>query len=118
MSGAHNPASRARADGLLERENEIEALDGLMLDAAAGEGRFVVIEAAAGVGKSRLLAEARGRAGRLRVLAARGGELEQEFPFGVVRQLFEAVLADPEQLETALAGAGAAAAPVFAAVGD
>ncbi len=118
MSGAHNPASRARADGLLEREHEIEALDGLMLDAAAGEGRFVVIEAAAGVGKSSLLAEARGRAGRLRVLAARGGELEQEFPFGVVRQLFEAVIADPEQRETALAGAGAAAAPVFAAVGD
>ena len=39
-------------------------------------------------------AEARGRAGRLRVLAARGGELEQEFPFGVVRQLFELPLAE------------------------
>ncbi len=118
MSGAHNPTSRARADGLLERDDELGVLDGLMLDAAAGEGRFVVIEAAAGVGKSSLLAEARGRAGRLRVLAARGGELEQEFPFGVVRQLFEAVTADPEQRETALAGAAAAAAPVFAAVGD
>ena len=44
------------------------------------------------------------------MLAARGSELEREFPFGVVRQLFEAVVAGREQL---LGGAAAPAAPVF-----
>jgi hypothetical protein len=97
MSGAHHSESHARAADLLEREKEIAVLDGLTLDVAAGAGRFVVIEAAAGIGKSSLLAEARRRARRLRVLAARRGELEQEFCFGVVRQLFEAVLADPQE---------------------
>jgi short-subunit dehydrogenase len=33
----------------------------------------------------------------LTVLLARAGELEREFPFGVVRQLFESVIADPAE---------------------
>ena len=55
-----------------------------------GAGGPLLIEGAAGIGKSRLLEGARegGRA-RLRVLAARATELEQGFPFGVMRQLFE-----------------------------
>ncbi len=40
-------------------------------------------------------------------------ELEREFPFGVVRQLFESVVTDPERREQALAGAAAPAAAVF-----
>ena len=35
------------------------------------------------------------------MLAARGGELEREFPFGVVRQLFEAELGDAERARRA-----------------
>ena len=48
------------------------------------------------MGKSTLLAQARARAERdgARVLSARGSELESLFSFGVVRQLFEGVLAD------------------------
>ena len=38
-------------------------------------------------------------------LGTRGSELEREFPFGVVRQLFEATLTDPEIRERALGGA-------------
>lgn len=54
----------------------------------------------------------------LRVLAARGGELEREFPFGVVRQLFEpAVLADDGDGRV-FAGAAGAARPIFEAVED
>jgi hypothetical protein len=47
------------------------------------------------MGKSRLVAEARslGAAAGLRVLTARGGEREHEFSFGIVRQLFEPILA-------------------------
>ena len=57
-----------------------------------GEGRARVIEGPAGIGKSALLADARRRAARdrLRGAGAPRVELEREFPFGVVRQLFEA----------------------------
>jgi predicted ATPase len=56
------------------------------------------------------------RAG-LRVLAAQGSDLEREFAFGVVRQLFEPSLVGDEEREALLAGAAAAAAPVLSAVG-
>jgi tetratricopeptide (TPR) repeat protein len=47
------------------------------------------------------------------VAAARGSELEREFSFGVVRQLFEARVATPEQRGRLLMGAASAAASVF-----
>jgi DNA-binding CsgD family transcriptional regulator len=103
------------AEDLLEREAEVAALEAAIDAAAAGGGRVVLLEGAAGIGKSRLLADVRRRApGRMRVLAARGGELEREFPFGVVRQLFEGALTDPQTRAHALTGAAAPAAPVFA----
>src|SRR5918992_3947250 len=97
---------------LVEREREVAQLNAL-IDAVAGdEGRAVLIEGPAGIGKSALLAQARRRAadGGALVLAARGSELEREFPFGVVRQLLEGVVAEREQL---LTGAAAPAASVF-----
>jgi DNA-binding CsgD family transcriptional regulator len=99
---------------LVEREREIAALAELV---DAGEGRVAWIEGPAGIGKSTLLAEARRRAAASgsQVLAARGSALEREFPFGVVRQLFEALVADPAQRERALAGAAVPAAAVFGA---
>src|SRR5918994_198993 len=85
----------ARREPLLERERELASLTQLVERAAAGQGRLVIVEGAAGIGKTRLLAEARRHAeeASLRVLSARGGELEREFPFGVVRQLLEPSLA-------------------------
>ena len=69
------------------------------------------------MGKSRLLEEARARASDLglRVLGARATELEQGFPFGVVRQLFERTLleADSAERERWLSGAAALAADVL-----
>ena len=97
---------------LVEREREVAQLAALVDAVASGEGRAVLIEGPAGIGKSALLAQARRRAadsGAL-VLAARGSELEREFPFGVVRQLLESVVAEQEQL---LTGAAAPAASVF-----
>jgi DNA-binding CsgD family transcriptional regulator len=80
---------------LLEREAQVAALRALAEAARSGGGRFVVIEGSAGIGKTRLLAEGRAIAGSagMRMLAARGGELEGEFAYGIVRQLFEPLLA-------------------------
>jgi DNA-binding CsgD family transcriptional regulator len=110
-----NPATTRPPGGgsLLERDGELASLDALIDGVARGEARLALVEAPAGMGKTRLMTEARrrGREAGLRVLAARGGELEREFPFGVVRQLFEpVVVAEPD---TALAGAAATAAAVF-----
>jgi DNA-binding CsgD family transcriptional regulator len=91
------PASVLPSGGtlLLEREAQVAALEALAGAARSGGGRFVVIEGSAGIGKTRLLAEARAIAGSagMRVLAARGGEFEGEFAYGIVRQLFEPLLA-------------------------
>ncbi|HVY79148.1 MAG TPA: AAA family ATPase, partial [Solirubrobacterales bacterium] len=73
-------------DDLLERDDELGAVAALLDEAAAGDGRVVLFEGPAGIGKTRLLTEARrlgGEAG-MRVLAARSSEFEREFPFGVV----------------------------------
>ncbi len=101
---------------LLERRRELDELNVEIERAAGGEGRLVVVEGPAGIGKSRLLAEARRRAeSSMRVLSARGGELEGEFAFGVVRQLLEAELAAPGRRAALLVGAAAPAAAVFGA---
>ena len=76
---------------LLERERELAELDAVVGEARAGAGRLVAIEAQAGLGKTRLLQAARaaGAQAGMRVLAARSTELERDFPFALVRQLFE-----------------------------
>jgi hypothetical protein len=50
-----------------------------------------IVEGPPGIGKTRLLAAAGAAAEDLEVLRARASELERDFPFGVVRQLFEPV---------------------------
>src|SRR5919108_2746242 len=108
----HDPG---RAELLLERDRELGALQAALADAAGGDGRLALVEGPAGIGKSRLLAELRATAEAedMRLLAARGSELEREFPFGVVRQLFEPALTDPELRERWLDGAAAPARAIF-----
>lgn len=100
---------------LLERERELRLLDRAIADDLAGGAGLVLIEGPAGIGKSRLVAEARRRASAqgLLTLSARGSELERDFPFGVVRQLLEPRLADEELRDRVLTGAARTAAPVF-----
>jgi DNA-binding CsgD family transcriptional regulator len=76
---------------VLEREAELADLEAVSRDAAGGQGRVVLLEGPAGEGKSTLMAAAseRAREAGLTVLSGRGGELERDFPFGVMRQLFE-----------------------------
>jgi hypothetical protein len=112
-----NQSALVLPDALLEREQEVERMRTAVRAVAQQAGAVVVIEAAAGMGKSRLLEVARVRATvlGLRVLSARATELEQGFPFGVARQLFERpiVEADAGQRERWLAGAAALAADLL-----
>jgi predicted ATP-dependent serine protease len=62
---------------LLERDDELTALAERIDAIRNGEGSLAVIEGTAGIGKTRLLGEAKARGGSgVRVLAARGGEFE------------------------------------------
>jgi DNA-binding CsgD family transcriptional regulator len=100
---------------LLEREREIAALERLLDRARDSRGAVALIEGPAGIGKSRLLAAARERGRGMTVLAARCSELEREFSFGAVRQLFEPLTRDSDQRARLLAGAAAAAEGVLGA---
>lgn len=108
---------------LLEREEETAALAARLAEARAGQGGTVVVEGAPGAGKTALLAQLRAdavTAGGVRVLRAVGGELEREFAFGLVRQLFERVVltAPADERARLLQGAAARAAPVIGAGDD
>jgi DNA-binding CsgD family transcriptional regulator/tetratricopeptide (TPR) repeat protein len=102
--------------GLLERDVELAAVKGLIADAAVS-GRLLAIEGPPGIGKTALMSEAKALAQEsgLEVLAARGSELERSFSYGVVRQLFEPLLASLRADERAdlLEGVAALAAPLF-----
>jgi DNA-binding CsgD family transcriptional regulator len=98
---------------LLERKRELAELNEMIDAARGGSGCFAVIEAAAGLGKTRLLQAARegGHAAGMRCFAARATELERDFPFALVRQLFGPHLAslDASTREALLDGAAGAA---------
>jgi DNA-binding CsgD family transcriptional regulator len=102
---------------LLEREAQVSVLQALADAAQEGGGRLIVVEGSVGIGKTRLLAEARAIADSagVRVLAARGGELEGEFAYGIVRQLFEPLLASaaPDIRAELLSGPAALLEPLF-----
>jgi DNA-binding SARP family transcriptional activator/DNA-binding CsgD family transcriptional regulator len=102
--------STGSASGLFEREGELAAIGGLVEAALAGSGRLLVVDGAAGVGKTRLLEEASRAAGAagMDVVRARGVALEDQFAFGVVRQLFEGVLAGASAAERGELLSGAA----------
>src|SRR5215208_5686596 len=88
---------------LLERGEELARIESVLAEARAGRGTFVVIEGPAGIGKTALLATARtaAKSEGMRVLRSRGAELERDFAFGVVRQLFEPPLAEASEHERA-----------------
>jgi hypothetical protein len=83
------PSATAGPAVLLERDHEVERVDAVLRAVGRRSGGVLVIEGAAGLGKSRLLEEARAAAPDLgvRVLAALASDLEQGYPFGVMPQL-------------------------------
>ena len=104
---------------LLERDGDLSqittAFDGVT---GCGSGQLVVVEAAAGLGKTSLLAAALASASErgFDLLSARGSELERDFSFGVVRQLFEpkVATADDAERDALFAGAARLARPLWA----
>jgi DNA-binding CsgD family transcriptional regulator len=116
-----SPATEGEGDGgsaLLERESELAVVTASLEAVSKGDGSLIVLAGAAGIGKSALVAAAttRARALGLVVRSGRGSEIEQEFSFGVIRQLFEPVIRSvpADQRERILSGAAAASARLFA----
>jgi DNA-binding CsgD family transcriptional regulator len=104
---------------LLDRDAELATLGAALEAARSRQGAVVVLEGAAGTGKSALVAltcQLASTAG-VRVLTARGGELEQDYPFGLIRQLYEPLLAAASAHRRSQLLAGAAA-PAGWVLGD
>ncbi len=112
-----------RESVLLEREPELSLITELIARARGGSGSLLAFMGAAGIGKTALLREAgqHASAAGFRVLSARGGELERELAFGVVRQLLEgavASMAPARQAELLAGAAGLARRPLGLADAD
>jgi DNA-binding CsgD family transcriptional regulator len=103
--------------GLLEREQELAAIEDGLDAAADGRGAVIACAGPAGIGKSRLLAVARERAQTRGVafMRARASELERDLAFGVVRQLLDPLVerSDPAARPSLFAGPAALAASLF-----
>jgi DNA-binding NarL/FixJ family response regulator len=104
---------------LIERERECRQIEAAVAAAVGGDGSVIALEGEAGIGKTSLLAHGSlcGVDAGMRVLRARGGELERAYPYGIVRQLFEALVAtaQPEDRERWLTGAAGIGAKLLAA---
>jgi DNA-binding CsgD family transcriptional regulator len=108
---------RHTSAALVEREAELARV-GAALDAACeGEGRLLVVDGPAGIGKSGLLDSAciAARERGFLVLAGVAGEFERELGLGVVRQLFEATLRGlgEDERNRTLGGAAGLARPLL-----
>jgi tetratricopeptide (TPR) repeat protein len=103
---------------LIEREGQLQVAESLLAQARSGHGSLFTIEGASGLGKSTLLRAVceHAAAESAEVLSATGRELERDFAFGVVLQLFEArlALADESERAALLAGTARQARPLFA----
>ena len=100
--------------GIVGRDPELAVLSDVVAGAAVGRGRLVLVEGAAGIGKTTLLRAACANYGEpeWQVLTARGLALEGEFSYGIVRQLIEPVRAraGPGEWDGLLGGAAGLAA--------
>ncbi|OEV09632.1 helix-turn-helix transcriptional regulator [Streptomyces nanshensis] len=85
---------------LLERDKEMAQVDGALCAAVDGRSSMIVVTGPLGIGRSALLRGlAAGADGSdVRVLTAHAALMEQDFAFGVVRQLFDSLMtgATPE----------------------
>jgi DNA-binding CsgD family transcriptional regulator len=104
------PRPPRREIRLYEREQELGQAAAELDAAASGSGRVLVIEGQAGIGKTSLLCEVQRLAEErgFEIFSATGMELERDYAYGVVRQLFEYRAHRLESLERARLFRGAA----------
>ncbi|MGW2375460.1 MULTISPECIES: ATP-binding protein [Kitasatospora] len=113
---------------LHDRDTELAAVRRALCDAAEGRSAHLLLTGPVGIGRSallRALADPSGRPGPaghppVRVLRADAAPMEQDFAFGVVRQVFDSLLAvlPADDRERWLARAGAARPVLDDAVPD
>lgn len=79
---------------ILERGDELRALDGAIARTRHGDGCLVIVEGDPGIGKTTILNAAveRAAAAGVRALRTTGSELEQDYAYGVAIALFEPLL--------------------------
>lgn len=108
---------RSGTEMLLERASEVGVIADAVAGAVEGEGRLVIVEGPAGIGKSALLQSAGDAAesAGMQLLTACGDALEHEFGFGVVRHLLEGVAhgRDDQSAPELFAGPARLAAPLL-----
>jgi ABC-type transport system substrate-binding protein/class 3 adenylate cyclase len=112
--GAARAAPASRKSPLVGRDAELGVLEALLGDLADGKGSVVAITGEPGIGKSRLVVEARERlSDSIRFLAAQGVSYAAEIPYyplrGLLRGFLELGVGDPEarvrlELKARLAG--------------
>ena len=98
-----------RPPQLYERDCELAAIEDVLQETESGT--VTLIRGTAGTGKTRLVGEAvnRARDRGFRTLTASGGQLEQDLPYGIARQLFELPLTEMSEAERATLLEGPAA---------
>jgi DNA-binding CsgD family transcriptional regulator len=103
--------SKPTGTTLIERVSELDVLERAVVALAGGTGGVVMLEAAAGLGKTALLEHAARFASEAGCLVrhAAPGPHERDFPFGVVRTLLEAPLRELPGTERGSLLTGAAA---------
>lgn len=105
---------------LLGRDSELRRIDELVATVSSGSGAVAILEGAAGIGKTALLGHAVRRAADagFLVLRAAGAQMEREYAFGVVRELFAKVVAPGRGSADLLEGAAGLAAGPLGLVAD
>lgn len=100
---------------LYERDTEVAVIARALQSASTSSGTGILIEGAAGIGKTSLLEAGRelAVAKGMGVLVARGGMFERGHPFGIARQLLSHLASTPNEREKLLQGAAWSAAPLF-----
>jgi DNA-binding CsgD family transcriptional regulator/tetratricopeptide (TPR) repeat protein len=82
---------RISSPELISRAAELSSLDAALDDVRAGQGRVVVVEGDAGLGKTRLVEHFIGRVSEVRVLAGGGIPLAADVPYAPMIEVFRAL---------------------------
>jgi DNA-binding NarL/FixJ family response regulator len=97
---------------LVERDEALGALRGVIDDAVAGRGALANVLGPAGIGKTALLDALTSSLAEARVLRARCSLFERDYSFGIVRQLIDCL--DEDAVETLLDSGGIGVTAAFA----